>query len=249
VPIRAVLFDATGTLIELRESVGESYARFAESHGVRLPAWRLADGFARIVADRPLRVFPGTRLDEVAEFERGWWRDVVRDTFRATDQTVVFDDFETFFDDVFSWYATAEAWRLRGGVADALAILADRGLRLGVLSDFDYRLTEVLESLGIASFFETVTLAGAVGAPKPDPQIFAAALEALGLPASEVVYVGDDPHRDLEGARRAGLPAIDATSLASVAELPDHLATVSSSAPSLSPSTGSAPDPADTSQT
>jgi putative hydrolase of the HAD superfamily len=249
VPIRAVLFDATGTLIELRESVGESYARFAESHGVRLPAWRLADGFARIVAGRPPRVFPGARPDEVAALERSWWRDVVRDTFRATDQTVSFDDFEAFFAEVFGWYATAEAWRLREGVADALAALAARGLRQGVLSDFDYRLTEVLESLGIASFFETVTLAGAVGASKPDPQIFAAALETFGLPTGEVVYVGDDPDRDLEGARRAGLPAIDVTSLASVAELPDHLATVSSAAPSFSPSSGSATDPADTPQT
>ena len=51
--IRAVLFDAAGTLIELAESVGETYARIAERFGVALPASRLDDAFYRVWASAP----------------------------------------------------------------------------------------------------------------------------------------------------------------------------------------------------
>ena len=111
-PIRAVLFDATGTLIEVREPVGESYARFAAAHGVDLPARRLDDAFRRIVRSRELRLFPDAIPNEVHTLERSWWHGVVDATFRATDPSSVFDDFEAFFEDLFRSYATTEAWRV-----------------------------------------------------------------------------------------------------------------------------------------
>lgn len=225
--LRAVLFDATGTLIELREPVGESYARVARSHGVDLPAWRIEDAWKRIVAGRELRCFPDAAKEDVPRLERAWWHGVVRATFRATDQTALFRDFEAFFDELFAWYATGDAWKLRGDVAGTLEKLRARGLRLGVVSDFDYRLTEVLDTLGIAGLFETVVLAGAHGTKKPDPKLFGAALADLRVTAQEAAYVGDDEERDLAGARAAGLGALDVRSLESFAELPQRLANLS----------------------
>ena len=231
-----MLFDATGTLIELREPVGETYARIAHRHGVSLPAWRLEDGFRRILGGKAARVFPAATPAEVPERERAWWQEVVRDSFRASDQTLRFDDFESFFDELFQHYASRSAWQLRAGAREALAALSAQGTRLGIVSDFDYRLTELLESLGIASFFETVILAGSLAVTKPDPRLFRAALEALEAPASHCVYVGDDPERDLAGALQAGLRAIDVRSLTTLADLPAHLATLA------------APDSTDTSR-
>lgn len=223
---KAVLFDATGTLIELQESVGETYARVARAHGVDLPAWRIEDAWRRVVASAEPRCFPDASAEEVPGLERAWWHDVVRATFRATDQTAVFPDFEAFFGELFDGYAGAEAWRLRPQAETALAELAGLGLHLGVVSDFDFRLTELLESLGIARFFEVTTVAGSVGATKPDPRLFEAALRAMGVSPSEAVYVGDDPDRDLAGAVGAGLAALDVNSLASLAELPGRIATL-----------------------
>jgi putative hydrolase of the HAD superfamily len=234
-PIEAVLFDATGTLIALREPVGESYARFAAAHGVTLPAWRIDDGFRRILARREPRLFPNAPAGQRPKLERAWWRDVVRDTFRAADQTVRFENFDAFFDDVFSWYAGPGAWQLRPGARDALTTLRAQGLRLGVVSDFDDRLTKVLESLEIASFFETIVLAGSLGIAKPDARIFQAALDELRVAASKAVYVGDDPERDLAGAARAGLAAFDVRTLEDLGELPDRLATLQASAPFTEP--------------
>jgi FMN hydrolase / 5-amino-6-(5-phospho-D-ribitylamino)uracil phosphatase len=65
-----------------------------------------------------------------------------------------------------------------------------------------------LGKIGLAHFFERTIAARHVGALKPDPAIFRKVIEDTDLQAHEVVYVGDDPHLDVEGARRAGMQAI-----------------------------------------
>lgn len=65
-----------------------------------------------------------------------------------------------------------------------------------------------LEVIGLAAFFEHSIGAREAGAAKPDRRIFEVMVARAGLAAREVVYVGDDPHADVEGARQAGLPAI-----------------------------------------
>ncbi|HEX7011453.1 MAG TPA: HAD family hydrolase [Steroidobacteraceae bacterium] len=65
-----------------------------------------------------------------------------------------------------------------------------------------------LHVIGIAHYFERSVAARQVGALKPDPVLFHKAIEGTGLKPEEVVYVGDDPELDVEGARRAGMQAI-----------------------------------------
>jgi putative hydrolase of the HAD superfamily len=222
--LRAVLFDAVGTLLELREPVGETYARVARAHGVRISAWRIGDAFQRIVARAPPMVFPALPRAEVAVRERDWWRGVVRGTLRAADTSAVLDDFEHYFDALYRHYATAEAWCVTEGSLPCLRALRERGLATGVVSNFDLRLPAVLEDTGLAPWLDVVVLPGHVGAAKPDPTPFREALEQLSCKASEAVYVGDDPTRDAAGARAAGMLAIHAGELATLADLPARLA-------------------------
>ena len=65
-----------------------------------------------------------------------------------------------------------------------------------------------LAKIGLAHFFERTVAARHVGALKPDPAIFHKVIEGTDLQAADVVYVGDDPHLDVEGARGAGMQAI-----------------------------------------
>ena len=65
-----------------------------------------------------------------------------------------------------------------------------------------------LEKIGLAHFFERTVAARHVGALKPDPAIFHKVIEGTDLRAADVVYVGDDPHLDVVGARGAGMQAI-----------------------------------------
>lgn len=65
-----------------------------------------------------------------------------------------------------------------------------------------------LGRIGLAHYFERTIAARHVGALKPDPAVFHKVIEGTDLQLHEVVYVGDDPQLDVEGARRAGMQAI-----------------------------------------
>ncbi len=222
-PLRAVLFDAAGTLIETARPVGDVYAELAAAHGVALSPARLADAFRRILAQAPPRVFPEAPRDQIGALERGWWRGVVRSTFLAADGTARFRDFEGFFADLFAHYAAAAAWRVRPGARQALLRLRALGAATGIVSNFDGRLPAILAGLGLAELLDVVMLPGDARVAKPDPLIFTLALARLGVPAPDAVYIGDDHAGDSEGARAAGLLAIDATALATLASLPERL--------------------------
>ena len=218
--ILAVVFDAVGTLLLLREPVGETYARLALAHGVAVPASRLQEAFGRVLAAAPPNVHAGAPLAVAAERERGWWRERVRETFRAADQMVRFEDFEVFFAALWSHFAEATAWRLAAGARECLDALAARGLRLGVLSNFDQRLRRVLAGLGLAERFELVTLPADAGAAKPERAIFDACLARLGLAARQVLYVGDHATLDVAAARAVGWQALDVGTLPDLSALP-----------------------------
>jgi putative hydrolase of the HAD superfamily len=113
----------------------------------------------------------------------------------------------------------------------ALEALRERGLRLACVSNWDYALGEVLERCGLGGRFDVVVTSAGAGARKPDPRIFAIALEALGCAPTEAVHVGDTATEDVEGARAAGIRALlidrdGGGDIASLAELERHLRTL-----------------------
>ena len=80
--------------------------------------------------------------------------------------------------------------------------------RLGVVSNFYGNLEAACASSGLAPLFGVMADSQRVGAEKPEPAIFRAALSALGAAAETAVMVGDSLRRDGEGARRSGLSFI-----------------------------------------
>jgi len=230
-----VLFDAVGTLFEPCQPIGATYARFARTHGVDAAQGAVERAFRAAFARSEPRVFPGAPPAAVAARERAWWRSLVAEVFEEAAPGARFDDFDAFFDRLFAYYATGDAWRTRTGVRAVLARLRGARLALGVLSNFDHRLGDVLESLGIAAFFDVVVTPGPHGYEKPDPRLFHVAVAALGRAPGEVLYVGDDPERDVAGARRAGLRALDVTTLASFEDLPARAATLGADLDDLEP--------------
>ena len=98
------------------------------------------------------------------------------------------------------------------GSREGLQSLADAGVRLGIISNADGMMGPRLEQLelcqvgpGIGVDIECVVDSGNVGVMKPDPRIFQAAIDLLGLEPDQVWYVGDMPAIDVVGARRAGI--------------------------------------------
>jgi HAD superfamily hydrolase (TIGR01549 family) len=92
--------------------------------------------------------------------------------------------------------------------APALAELRALGVRLVCVSNWDYSLPDVLARVGLADELDGVVTSAAVGARKPDPRLFEAALEVAGCAADEALHVGDTPTEDVQGARAAGIRAL-----------------------------------------
>lgn len=86
---------------------------------------------------------------------------------------------------------------------DALDYFRGRGLKMGVISDTSPSLEYTLQQLGIAEYFSSFTASSLVGAGKPSPSIFSAALDSLGVTAKESIYIDDYPP-EADGARALG---------------------------------------------
>ncbi len=221
-----MLFDAAGTLIELCEPVGETYARIAREHAVDVAPDALGAAFRRAFRTAPAMVFPGTPDAAIAGREKDWWREVVSNTFRAADPVQVFRDFDGFFDRLFDAMGAPQAWREVPGARSLLSRLRAMRWSTAIVSNFDRRLPSILDGLGLTPLLDAVVLCSDVAAAKPAPAIFERALERLDVPASRAVVVGDDEAQDIAGARAAGLRAIHVRSLATLDALLDELQTL-----------------------
>lgn len=204
-PLKAVLFDAAGTLINTAKPVGESYAQLAKRYGVEIPAEEIRERFRSCFASAPPLAFPGAEAGEIKELERQWWKDLVRRIFEPYGP---FPRFEGYFSELFKYFSRAEAWTLYPETLETLSLLRERGLILDVVSNFDSRLFSILDGLGIASAFDSVVISSHVGYAKPAPEIFQAALGLHGLKAEEALHVGDSLDKDAAGASGAGLTGV-----------------------------------------
>lgn len=92
------------------------------------------------------------------------------------------------------------------GAREVLAELRARGLRIGVLSNTLPSIDRTLRALGLDDLVDVAVASCTVGAHKPEARAFTSALERLGLPAGEVLFVDDRPE-NVEAARALGMRA------------------------------------------
>jgi putative hydrolase of the HAD superfamily len=203
--IKAVFFDAAGTLIKPARRVGESYAAIAAKYGKTVAAAELHERFRLCFEQAPRLAFPEADRSNLGEMERRWWKRVVA---RIFEPWAPFDRFDDCFDELFAYFATPAAWALYPEVPQAVTALKERGLALSVISNFDSRLSGILDGLGARSWFEQVFVSSRVGFAKPDARIFDAALSYHGVRPGEALHVGDSVTHDLQGAHNAGLEGI-----------------------------------------
>ena len=185
---RAVLLDALGTLVELEPP----WVHLATALGVRrderlVRAVRAEMAYYRDHSHegRDAESLAALRERCAAVLSRELGREVPVETMMASIR------FRAFVD-----------------VAPALAELRGLGLRLVCASNWDVSLPGVLARCGLDGALDGVVTSAEVGARKPDPALFEAALAIAGCRPAEAIYVGDTPAEDLAGARAAGIRAL-----------------------------------------
>jgi HAD superfamily hydrolase (TIGR01662 family) len=208
--IDAIIFDIGGTLLDfdqpeslaqLREGIACAHRHLTErGHAVpSLPRYRRRVRRAALVGG--LRAL--VRRREVDTL--GILRSVHR-RLRITLDDAALDDLGRAF-----YQPTMRLARAQSTTATALATLAERGYRLGIVSNTvapPAALDDHLARDGLLAFFQVRVYSCAFGVAKPNPRIFRAALDRLSVTASRSVYVGDKLKVDIRGAQNVGMRAI-----------------------------------------
>jgi len=90
-------------------------------------------------------------------------------------------------------------------VLSTLKKLKEQGLILGLLTNLSKDVNSTCRRLGLEPYLDFVVSSGEVGADKPAPRFFLAALKQAAVEPQEAVHVGDQYKIDIEGARRVGI--------------------------------------------
>jgi HAD superfamily hydrolase (TIGR01509 family) len=102
-------------------------------------------------------------------------------------------------------YVGALEFELLPGVSESLRRLRGHGLALAVVANWDVSLHDHLRVHGLREWFDAVVVSAELGARKPDPEPFLAALGQLGVEPSRAVHIGDHAPHDEVGAHAAGM--------------------------------------------
>ncbi len=205
---RVIFLDAVGTLFGVRSSVGHVYSEIARQYGVEAPADELNQAFYEVFKRATPMAFPGLDEDEIAEREFGWWWAIAAESFQRIGVLDHFDNFPGFFASLYAHFATPAPWFVYPDVRDSLNYWRDRNIQLGIISNFDSRLYKVLPALGLDSYFASVTISTEIGAAKPSPKIFEAALAKHQCPAQFAWHIGDSFNDDYKAAIALGIRGI-----------------------------------------
>lgn len=156
-----------------------------------------AERAAKLHLDAVLAAAPGARVDH------DYWNIYHANLVRALGAP------DTLVPDLVAATRVSGRWnQVRPGTRELLQELHRRGHRLGVISNSDGRIAEVLAGIGLGDLFDSTTDSALVGHEKPHPGIFRAALDSLGADPDDSVYVGDIYSVDYLGARSVGMHAI-----------------------------------------
>jgi putative hydrolase of the HAD superfamily len=205
---KIIFFDAVGTLFGVRSSVGEIYAQFAKQAGLDVDASSLNHAFVKSFRAAPRAAFAQAAPSDLPHLEYEWWRAVAQNSFERVGALELLSNFDTFFRPLFIHFETEAPWIVYPETLKALEMLKSLEIELAIISNFDSRLYPVLEVLGLAGWFESVTLSTQVGAPKPEAKIFNVALAKHQYLPTQAWHVGDSWAEDYEGAIAAGFQGV-----------------------------------------
>lgn len=195
-PVRAVLFDAGGTLIHV------DGARLCRAAGVpyRGEEFRKAENAGIAAVRAALESKPGsTDAERLPLFLDAILAGVGVD---PAERRAAAARIRTEHELRNLWSAPCER------AAEVLGALAGRGYRLGVISNADGRVRGLLEAAGVAAPLEMILDSSEVNLEKPDPRIFREGARRMGLDPEACAYVGDIYEIDVAGAEAAGLLAV-----------------------------------------
>ncbi|MBW3583518.1 MAG: HAD family hydrolase [Euryarchaeota archaeon] len=205
--VRLVLFDLVGTLLDeesdyeaLDGIMAETVDRFRLTNDPEELSGEFTLAFMEVLRGEPEEDDePATFIPFQEAAKEVWSGLLVHHGIVPTEKDIAWF-WDTYLD------IQRRTWRAYPEVVDTLKELQSDNVLIGIVTDADrYMLEDVIPAVGIEPYIDLAVSAEEAGHAKPHPALFRLALERTGIPASEVVMVGDSYERDVEGARGAGI--------------------------------------------
>jgi putative hydrolase of the HAD superfamily len=199
-PLDCVLFDAGDTLLAPAPSFQGRFVAVAAANGLPLEEAAVDAAIADAVRAAS---WPSDWTDPATqrEFWVGFYRQVLAGLGHQDDGMEVAEA-------LFAAFSDPAGYRLFDDVRPALEELAGRGVKLGVVSNFEPWLEDVLALQGVDHLFAAVAISGRLGVAKPDPEIFRWAIREAGADPAATLHVGDQPANDVDAARAVGITPV-----------------------------------------
>ncbi len=201
VTYRAVFFDAGETLVHPHPTFPDLFSQILGREGFDVPADTIRDRI-HVVFDRFRQAAETNELWTTSpERSRAFWHDVYGIFFRE----LGIPTGDGLIDVVYREFTDVANYSLFEDVVPVLERLHVAHLTLGVISNFEEWLEQLLEEFGVTAFFDVRVISGVEGLEKPDPRIFRLAMERAGVEPGSCVYVGDNPEFDVDPAAAVGM--------------------------------------------
>jgi putative hydrolase of the HAD superfamily len=185
-PIRAVVFDLYGTLID--DAPPDDYARFLAKT-------------AQVIGADPEGFRTAWEANDIARYTGP-----IESCFESICSELGVPDFHAALD------LRLERMRAllvpRPDAVETLETLRVRGLRLGMISNASSELSGLWAESVFAPLFDAVLFSADEGMMKPDPRLFERMAQLLGVTPDGCLFVGDGAYRELQGAEAVGMTAI-----------------------------------------
>uniref|UniRef100_A0A6M2DUF1 Putative reg-2-like protein n=1 Tax=Xenopsylla cheopis TaxID=163159 RepID=A0A6M2DUF1_XENCH len=208
---KLITFDVTDTLLEYRMDPGSQYAEAGLMFGVHCEPQELSANVKRQVKCMS-RLHPNFGRYDNMPWE-SWWRKVVFNSFKdcSNGNEINEHSLTCIADQLIIKYEDASVWRVVDGSRNLLNCLKQNNICIGIISNFDTRLKNILRNMNLDKDFKFIITSYVVNCEKPDVEIFEKALQQSGVPGikpKHAIHIGNTPLKDYIGARNAGWNAI-----------------------------------------
>ena len=196
-----VFFDAGDTLLHAHPSFAELFARTCQRAGHPTTAADV-EAVQHGLGSHMIEVAYESGIENPSlsyEASRKFWTTLYRLLLRKMELP------ESLSEDLVDVFSDSSSYRLFDDAAPVLHRLRVDGYRIGLISNFESWLDELLIELELGETFDVKVISGLEGVEKPDPRIYEAALSRAGVEPRAAVHVGDSIKFDIEPADRLGM--------------------------------------------
>jgi putative hydrolase of the HAD superfamily len=203
--IDVVFLDAGETLLRPHPSFAELFAEICRRSGYALDPRRVRE-VQEALAPHLIDLAEETGVEHPSlspEGSRRFWTYLYR---RFLSELDISD--EGVADLLYATFSKTSTYRLFEDALPALHELQGAGYRLGLISNFEEWLEEMLVELEVGDLLDVTVISGVEGIEKPDARIYELALQRAGVDAGAAVHVGDSWALDVEPALKVGMRAV-----------------------------------------